>query len=350
MRVVIATVQVLGVRGGAEVLAEGLRDALLAEGHAAELVAIPFKGYPAERVLDQMLACRLLDITEAGDGPVDRVIALKFPAYYVQHPNKVLWLLHQHRTAYDLWGHPYGDLSQVPGGAQVRDSIIQADHRLLPEARAIYTIAANVSRRLKKYCNMDSTPLYHPPPGAEQLYAAEAEDYLFFPSRLNPLKRQWLVVEALAHTRQPVRVRFAGKAAPPAYEHELKALAEARGVAERVEWLGGIRDEDKRHHYGHCLGVVYPPLDEDYGYVTLEAMLAARPVVTCADSGGPLEFVCDRRTGLVAEPTPEALAGALDELWQDRGLARALGAAGKEHYHGLDISWPRVVQRLLQCA
>ena len=40
-----------------------------------------------------------------------------------------------------------------------------------------------------------------------------------------------------------------------------------------------------------ALGVIFPPLDEDYGYVTLEAMLAAKPVITCTDSGGPLEFV-----------------------------------------------------------
>src|SRR5437773_2205296 len=127
MRILIATVQVPFVRGGAEVLAEGLRDALHREGHQAEIVAIPFKWYPPERILDQMLACRLLDLTESSGTPVDRVIGLKFPAYLIPHPNKVLWIVHQHRSAYDLWDHPLGDLINFPNGVQVRDAIRLAD-------------------------------------------------------------------------------------------------------------------------------------------------------------------------------------------------------------------------------
>src|ERR671923_1003030 len=163
MRIVIATVQVPFIRGGAEILAEGLRDALQAEGHEAEIAAIPFKWYPPERILDHILACRLLDITESTGMTVDRVIGLKFPAYFIPHPNKVLWILHQHRTAYDLWDHTLGDLIHFPNGVQIRETIRQADKRLLPEAQKIFTIAANVSRRLKTYCGIDSTPLYNPP-------------------------------------------------------------------------------------------------------------------------------------------------------------------------------------------
>src|SRR5215218_7753942 len=108
MRILITTVQVPFIRGGAEILAEGLRDALRSEGHQPEIVAIPFKWYPPERILDHMLAGRLLDLTETSGVCVDRVIGLKFPAYLVNHPNKVIWLLHQHRTAYELWDSPMG--------------------------------------------------------------------------------------------------------------------------------------------------------------------------------------------------------------------------------------------------
>ena len=48
-----------------------------------------------------------------------------------------------------------------------------------------------------------------------------------------------------------------------------------------------ISDEEKLRLYANCLGVIYPPLDEDYGYITLEAMLAQKPVVTTRDAGGP---------------------------------------------------------------
>jgi glycosyltransferase involved in cell wall biosynthesis len=347
MRVAIATVQVPFVWGGAEILAEGLRHALRAAGHEAEIVAVPFKWYPPERILDHMLACRLLDLSESCGTPVDRVIALKFPAYFIPHPNKVLWTLHQHRTAYELWSHSLGDLIHFPNGAQVRDAIRQADRQLIPQARAVYTISRNVSRRLQQYCEIDSKPLYHPPKHADEFYREEAEDYLFFPSRLGRTKRQDLVLEALAQTEQPVRVRFAGAADEVVYAEELKVLARQLKVHRRVEWLGPVAEEEKRRLYARCLGVIFPPVDEDYGYVTLEAMLASKPVITCSDSGGPLEFVRPNQTGLVVEPTPPALAAALDEVWVDRDRGRAWGLEARADYQRREINWTNVVQRLL---
>jgi glycosyltransferase involved in cell wall biosynthesis len=347
MRILIASVQVPFVRGGAEILAEGLRAALQAEGHQADLVTLPFKWYPPERVLDHMLACRLLDLTESMGTRVDRLVCLKFPAYLIPHPNKVVWLLHQHRTAYDLWTHPQSELIRSPFALQIRDAVHRADRQHLPQARAIFTIAGNVSQRLFSYNGIESKPLYHPPGGADHFFCADAEDYLFFPSRLVQLKRQNLVLQALAHTRSPVRVRFAGRADSAEYWQELQGLTDRLGLHERVEWLGHVTEEQQRQLYAHCLGVVFPPVDEDYGYVTLEAMLSAKPVLTCPDAGGPLEFVRHNQTGLVADPTPAALAAAMDQLWDDRRRARDLGEAGRARYDSLDISWPKVVRRLV---
>src|SRR5919199_1546303 len=163
MRILIATTQVPFIRGGAEAHAEGLRDALRAERHEAEIIAVPFKWYPPEKIIDHMLACRLLDVTEAAGLQVDLLIGLKFPAYLIPHPNKVVWIIHQHRTAYDLWDHQLGDLIFAPNGQQVRDAIRQADINTLSGVRAIYANSCNVADRLKRFCGLDSTPLYHPP-------------------------------------------------------------------------------------------------------------------------------------------------------------------------------------------
>jgi glycosyltransferase involved in cell wall biosynthesis len=349
MRILIATVKVPFVRGGAEILAEGLLDAVRAQGHEAEIVAIPFKWYPPERILEQALACRLLDVSESGGARIDRVIGLKFPAYLMPHAHKVLWLLHQFRTAYELWDNPYGDLHRYPNGVQVRESIQRMDRCLIPESKAVFTISKNVSSRLWRYCGVDSIPLYHPPVHADLFYVAEAEDYFFFPSRLAPLKRQALVLEALTYTRRPACVRFAGAADEAPYADELAVLGQRLNVAHRVEWLGPITEEQKRALYARALGVIFPPVDEDYGYVTLEAMLAAKPLITCKDSGAPLEFVQEAQTGLIAGPTPQDMALAMDTLWEDRAFARALGEAGKRRYESLEISWATVVERLLSC-
>jgi len=347
LRILIATVRVPFVSGGAEIHAEGLCRALREAGHQAEIIALPFKWYPPERILDQMLACRLLDLSETVGMAVDRLIGLKFPAYLIPHPRKVIWLLHQHRQAYDLWQHPLNDLHGYRNGDDVRAAIHRADTELIPQALHVFANSRNVAGRLERFCGVQAAPLYHPPRDAALFYTRPAEDFLYFPSRINPLKRQDLVLEALAQTRLPVRICFSGSADEAAFDQKCVKLAQKNGFADRVQWLGSVSEEGKRDLYARSLGVLFPPVDEDYGYVTLEAMLAQKPVITCADSGGPLEFVMDRQTGIVAEPTPEALAAAMDNLWEDRERARQWGDAGRQRYNDLHIHWGHVVEKLL---
>lgn len=347
MRIIIATTHVPFIRGGAEVHAEGLRDHLQAAGHETEIVAIPFKWYPPEKILDHMLACRLFDLSEVMGTPVDLLIGLKFPAYLIPHPRKVLWILHQFRTAYELWDHELGDLIYTPEGAGIRDSIREADRKLIPEARRVFANSGNVAARLKYFCGIDATPLYHPPPNDKEFFTAEAQDYVFFPSRLCLPKRQSLVLEALAQTKQPVAVKFAGAADQPVYESELRTLAKKLGVQDRVQWLGQVTEEEKRDLYARSLAVVYPPIDEDYGYVTLESMLASKPVITCTDSGGPLEFVRQAETGLIADPNAASLADAMDSVWEKRSQAKQWGEAGRDLYEEMNITWAGVIEKLL---
>jgi glycosyltransferase involved in cell wall biosynthesis len=348
MKILIATSCVPFIRGGAEILADSLRDALRAAGHEAELAAIPFKHYPPERIPDHMLACRLLDLTETCGVRIDRVIGLKFPAYLIPHPNKVIWLLHQHRTAYELWDHPRaGDLIHYANGPVIREAIHQADRELIPEAKAVYTLSQNVSGRLRRCSGIGSEPLYNPPAHAGLFYNRPAGDYFFFPSRITAVKRQWLAIQALAHCRERVRVRFAGGADSPMQQAECDNAVRELKLGDRVEWLGVVSEEQKRDLYANSLAVIFPPVDEDYGYITLEAMLSSKPVIACSDSGGPLEFIVDRKTGLVASPTPESLAQAMDALWVDRRCAAAMGEAGRARYEDLNISWKNVVEKLL---
>ena len=346
MRVAVATVQVPFVRGGAEMLAENLCTALRAAGHEAEIVAVPFKWYPAEAIPQQMLACRLLDLTESMGTRIDRVIGLKFPGYLIPHPDKVQWILHQHRGAYDLWDQHWGDLYGAPGGDAARDAIHMADTHLIPQARRVFAISRNVADRLLRFNGIAAQPLYHPPPLAGHYRSAPAGDYLLMPSRLNGPKRQDLVVDALARTRHPVRVVFIGAADDPAWAAGVVARAEAMAPG-RTTWLGAVTDERKIELLAAALAVLVPPLDEDYGYVTLEAMLSARGVITCSDSGGPLEFVEHGRNGLVCEPAAAALADAMDQLWAGRERARSMGEEGLAMYRALGLSWGHVVQCLL---
>jgi glycosyltransferase involved in cell wall biosynthesis len=327
---------------------ESLVRALREAGHEAEIVSIPFKWYPPAELVHQMAMWRSLDLSESNGIPIDMVVALRFPAYLVRHERKVVWLIHQHRTAYELWDHPrFADMSHHDEGEVVRDLIHRADRIALGEAKRIFTNSANVRDRLWRSLGVPAEPLYHRSSLCEALLAeppGPPGDYVLFPSRLDPIKRQSLAVEAMRHVRSGVRLVLVGTG--PA-ESEVRAQVERLGVGDRVELVGSVSDERLRKLYVGAQAVYYGPFDEDFGYVTLEAMAARRPVVVTADSGGPLEFVRDGDTGLVVEPKSRAVASAVDRLAADPERAAAMGAAGREVLDREVPTWPEVVARLL---
>ncbi|HEX8557438.1 MAG TPA: glycosyltransferase family 4 protein [Pyrinomonadaceae bacterium] len=345
--ILICTTQVPFTTGGAESHVEGLRRALVAAGYNAEVAALPFKWYPPAEIMRGALAWRLLDVTEANGKPIDLVVGMKFPAYTVAHPRKVLWVMHQYRSAYNLWGTPFDDLSTYPEGARVRDLVRHCDERFIPEARKVFANSRTVAERLLRYNRIESEPLYHPPPRAAALRAGGQGDYVFYPSRLEPQKRQELLIEALSFTRTPVRAVFAGSAHDAA---RYETAARRHGVGDRVEFRGFVSEEEVVSLYANALGVCYLPFDEDYGYVTLEAMLSSKPVVVPRDGGGATEFVEHGADGLVSAPDPRALAECLDELYADRARARRMGAAGREKLLALNLSWENVVERIISAA
>ncbi|MBN7795185.1 glycosyltransferase family 4 protein [Parahaliea mediterranea] len=316
-------------------------------GHRAEIVTIPFKWYPQQTLIDSMLSARLLDLDSFNGVTIDKVIALKFPLWLVRHPSLSLWVLHQHRTAYDLWDSGFSDVAGMPDGPAVREMIRHADNEAFERAESIHTISRTVSARLLAHNATESGVLYPPPRDMEAFFGGEYGDYFFFPSRITPLKRQSLVLEALAHTREPVRVVFAGEADSPEYLATLQARAAELGVDARVEWLGRVTEERKRELYAGARMVIFPPVDEDYGYITPEAMLSSRAVVTLEDAGGPTEFVSHDHTGLVLPADAEAIAAGLDGVWRDRSRARQMGRAARDYIDGIGLNWDTVLQGLL---
>jgi glycosyltransferase involved in cell wall biosynthesis len=345
--ILICTTQVPFTRGGAESHVEGLRRALIAAGYRAEIVALPFKWYPPGEIMRGALAWRMLDVTAANGQPVDLVIGMKFPAYLVAHERKVLWILHQHRSAYNLWGTPFDDLSTYPEGVRVREWIKHCDETFIPDARKVFANSNAVADRLKRYNNIESEPLYHPPPLADQLRTGEQGDYVFYPSRLEPQKRQELLIEAAQHLRSPLKVVLAGGSGNLKHYEE---LIKKNGVGNRVTIRGFVSEEEMVELYANALGVCYLPFDEDYGYVTLEGMLAAKPVVVARDSGGAAEFIEHDAEGFVVDPDPRAVAEALDTLYADRVRAQSMGGRGREKIEAMNLTWPNVVQKLISAA
>ena len=126
----------------------------------------------------------------------------------------------------------------------------------------------------------------------------------------------------------------------------LKDLAVQLGIEDRVKFAGRLSDQEMIDHFARCRGVVFPPFNEDYGFVTVEAFMCGRPVITCTDSGGPSELVRDGESGYVTDATPEALSVAMRKLTDDRNLAQRLGEAG--HAMASQMTWSKAIQQLLQ--
>ena len=348
MKIAITTVQVPFIYGGAEFHAQNLRRALIAAGHEAEIVTMPLMDSPPHLLTDHIVAARLMDVNHSWAGRTDLCIGLKFPAYCMPHDNKVIWLIHQHRSAYDLYGTPYSHLHLSEEGQAVRQAVIQADNHYLPEAKRLYANSQNVAKRLLRYNGLHSTPLYHPCPGMEQFYCDEVEEYFLISSRINDTKRQSLILQALPHCRENVRLIFIGKPDHPAVGEQLRQQVEALRLGDRVQFLGFQAGADKYRLYARARAVVFCPLDEDYGYITLDAMAAHKAVLTCTDSGGPLEFVLDGQTGLIVPPTPQDIARAMDTLWASPALCKQMGEAAHAHLMEMDITWEHVVKELLK--
>jgi len=340
--VLVCEAQVPFVRGGAEVHVRQLVAQLRQRGYLAELVSVPFKWYPKEEILPHTAAWRLLDLSEANGQPVDLLIASKFPTYFARHPNKVAWLIHQYRAAYELCGTPYSDFAHTELDVGLRDTLMHLDTQALSECRRVFANARNTAGRLARYNGLTAEPLYHPPQLAPRLVPGPYGNYVLSVGRIESVKRVDLIIHAMAGVDPGLRLVIAGDGTQRV---NAERAAEEAGVADRVTFLGAVGDDELIGLYAGALAVVYPPFDEDFGYVTLEAFLARKPVVTCSDSGGPNEFVVDGVNGFVCAPQPGELSAAISRLAADRAGAAAMGDAG--HDVASRITWDGVIEKLV---
>ncbi|HXG89027.1 MAG TPA: glycosyltransferase family 4 protein [Vicinamibacterales bacterium] len=342
--IIVATASPPFAEGGHLVMARELVRALEECGHQATLLVTPQNRFGRQG--SAYLATYLTDAQIAHEGrKVDQVISLRYPAYAVQHDNHVVWLNHRMREYYDLWDQFSAQLSfRASIKERGRRAIIHRvdRHLLTKRVRRLFVISATVQSRLQKWGGLRSEVLYPPPP-ARGYRNDGYGDYLFAVSRLTALKRFDLVLRALAEPlASGIRCVIAGEGG------ELESLVRLRrqlDLDDRVDFIGRIDDATLVKHLATCRAVVFPPFNEDYGFVTAEAFSAGKAVLTCRDSGGPAELVRDGVNGYVTDPTAESLARAMRTVMTDRNLAVQLGEAG--HAAALQMTWPAAIEKLL---
>ncbi|OFW08541.1 MAG: hypothetical protein A3H96_15240 [Acidobacteria bacterium RIFCSPLOWO2_02_FULL_67_36] len=342
MRIAVVTSSPPMAEGGHLVMARALVQALCEAGHVASTIVTPQNRFGRQGAA--YLANWLTDVGTTEGEPIDRVVSLRYPSYAVRHPHHVCWLNHTMREYYDQWGRFSGGLS--PQGRvkeRTRRLLIHAADRYLltRNVSKVFVISGAVQRRLAMWPELRTTVMY--PPAPQRLYRCdEYGDYIFMVSRLTPLKRADLLVRALAEREAAgIKAVIAGEGED---RDRLHTLVAALGLAGRVSLVGRLTDGEMLDHLARCRAVCFPPHDEDYGFVTVEAFASRKAVVTCTDSGGPAELVADGVSGLVTEPTPHAIAVSLRRLMDDAPLAERMGEEG--FTAGAKLNWADAVRQL----
>ncbi len=341
--IVVVGAQVPFVKGGAELLNDSLISEInKLEGFTAELIQLPFKWYPEEQMLNDIMAWRLQDLSEANGKKIDLVIATKFPTYAVKHDNKILWLVHQHRTMYDLENTDYDSWRFQENSKEIRKKIKDLDNQFFAECKKIYTIADTVSDRLKKYNHFEADALLPPPAIADRIITGEYSDYILYVGRLDPMKRVDLFIEALSKSSS-AKGLIAGRGSE---YNRLEKLIKKHSLEERCKLLGFVSDEELIDYLANARAIYYGPIDEDYGYATVEAFLARKPVVTTEDSGEVAALVRKTGSGFISKSNADSVAEVLDKIFHlsDSEL-KEMSINGFEF--AKKIQWEEVIQKLV---
>ena len=339
MRIAVCLPQVPFERGGAEVLCDELVRELRAREHEADIVTIPFKWYPGANVLAQAFLWRLVDLTEANGGPVDMVIATKFPSYVITHPRKVVWLVHQFRQAYEFDRTELGQFGDDAKDRATRRGVHRLDRKVLAEAERLYATSQNNADRLVRSTELTAEVLRHPP-RALPYRCDDYGDFVLSVGRLDRAKRVEILLESAGE--RDWKLVVAGDGPDRA---RLERRAQELGLSSRARFAGRVSNDTLADLYAGCRAVYYAPVDEDSGMVPYEAFLAGKPVITTVDAGGPLEVVTDGVNGVVCEATPTAVRRAIEQLFADPERAPSLGARGRELAETL--TWDGVIDTLV---
>ncbi|MFW6159688.1 MAG: glycosyltransferase family 4 protein [Acidobacteriota bacterium] len=344
IRVAVVTSDVPFVEGGHLTIARNIVQALRDYGCEADLVLTPQNRFGNQ--FRAYLATRFTDVEEDGLGrKIHQVISLRFPSYAVKHSLHVCWLNHRLREYYDLWGTLFPQLSWK---GKIKEPIRRSffhlidSHLLKHNVIKVFAQSKTVQQRLRKWGNIPSSVLYPPPP--QRKYFRESyKNYILTVSRLQPLKRIHLLIQAFIQTRnKDIKAVIIGEGPD---ELKLKQLVRNNQLEKRIIFLGRTDENTLIKHFACCRAVFFAPYQEDYGFVTGEAFSCGKPVITTFDSGGPAELVQDSLTGFITDPDPGKIAEKIDLLAAQQEKAEKMGQNALDYIS--KITWEKTIEKIL---
>jgi glycosyltransferase involved in cell wall biosynthesis len=345
------------VEGGNERHWRSFVAALVEAGHDADLIEIES---PESTLADVLASYRRFAELDLSDH--DAVVSGKYPSFMVEHPCHVRHLNHLLRGLQDRYPQHLptapdrqtsdflGRFDDARGRSAATEVIDWAEQRLAadselaefpgPFARAVIGQLDRIGRNgliaeaavsetvARRDDHVDpSRPISIISPGGDLVVGAETVDArparLVSFGRLDRTKRFDLILAAWRRMERAEAELVVVGDGPD--------LARLRAEApDGVHFAGRLTDGALAATLSSARAVVLVPEQEDFGLVAAEAKAAGCPVVTVSDSGGVAEQVEHGVTGLIADPTPRALARACAALLADPALAARMGRAARD--------------------
>lgn len=345
--------------------------------HQVELIKLPSRELDFWSLIETYRNFYNLDLNY-----FDMVISTKYPAWMVRHNNHVCYLQHRLRGLYDtchvtqktkrgckkvdfildyMANNPevdsldkffdmLYDLKKNHAGVPaeyfdfpapfIRDIIHYLDNNALTNHRIkkFLCISETVKNRKEYFPPNSQVVAVHHPSNLKNYTFGEYK-HIFMVSRLDDPKRIDLLIQAMRYVKADIKLYIAGTG--PA-EEQLKAMAAGDN---RIVFLGFVKDAEVEQYYKDSIVVPYFPYYEDYGLITIEAMMHKKPVITTVDSGGPTEFVKNMETGFVVRPDPKEIAEKIDYFASDPTEAERMGQ--NAYALAKKITWQNVVDAML---
>ena len=218
---------------------------------------------------------------------------------------------------------------------EVADKVISTTKSYATTSRSLWDIDVEVVP------NAVDVYRFHPNNEGEHIkdkYAKENEPLALFVGRLVPHKGIGILIRAIKKTHHG-KLLIVGDGP---YLSWLKKLSKELDIEERIVFVGPISDYWLPAYYAATDVVVLPSTSrlEAFGIVGLEGMASGKPLILSDIPG--VRDVISNEEGFIVEPLdPDAIAEALEKIWNGPEMAKKMGKKGRERVVKL-FSWEKV--------